>query len=81
MNLHSILRDDTFLNDRQFVEKIDNLGRSIDLYYINQILERVRVFVLQNDSLSTINFVKLGRSIDIDIEYMIILSIERFSIF
>ena len=81
MNLHSILRDDTFLNDRQFVEKIDNLGRSIDLYYINQILERVRLFVLQNDSLSTINFVKLGRSIDIDIEYMIILSIERFSIF
>ena len=81
MNLHSILRDDTFLNDRQFVEKIDNLGRSIDLYYINQILERIRLFVLQNDSLSTINFVKLGRSIDIDIEYMIILSIERFSIF
>ena len=30
MNLHSILRDDTFLNDRQFVEKIDNLGRSIE---------------------------------------------------
>ena len=46
MNLHSILRDDTFLNDRQFVEKIDNLGRSIDLYYINQILERIRLFVL-----------------------------------
>ena len=33
MNLHSIVRDDTFLNERQFVENTDSLGRSIDSYY------------------------------------------------
>ena len=81
MNLHSIVRDDTFLNERQFVENTDSLGRSIDSYYSYKILERVRLVVSWNDSLFTINFVRLGRSIDIDIDYLIILSIERLFTF